>query len=79
MTKYLSTPTNAVLVAIDMSKHRQEVLIERPEGGRRRRMSVMATKDDYDRTATHQSLDCPPSLVERGQPEELPRAFIAST
>lgn len=49
MTKYLSTPTNAVLVAIDMSKHRQEVLIERPEGGRRRRMTVMATKDDYDR------------------------------
>ncbi len=79
MTKYLSTPTNAVLVAIDMSKHRQEVLIERPEGGRRRLMSVMATKDDYDRTATHQSLDCPPSLVGRGQPEDLPRAFIAST
>jgi hypothetical protein len=37
MTKYLSTPTNAVLVAIDMSKYRQEVLIGRPEGGRRRR------------------------------------------
>lgn len=49
MTKYLSTPTNAVLVEIDMSKHRQEVFIERPEGGRRRRMTVMATKDDYDR------------------------------
>ncbi|MBW9091983.1 IS110 family transposase [Rhizobium wenxiniae] len=49
MTKYPSTPTNGVLVAIDMSKHRQEVLIERPEGGRRRRMTVMATKDDYDR------------------------------
>lgn len=49
MTKYRSTPTNAVLVAIDMSKHRQEVLIERPEGGRRRRMTVMATKTDYDR------------------------------
>lgn len=49
MTRYLSTPTNAVLVAIDMSKHRQEVLIERPEGGRRRRMTVIATKDGYDR------------------------------
>tara|TARA_R100001244_G_scaffold131592_1_gene105051 strand:- start:4451 stop:4591 length:141 start_codon:yes stop_codon:yes gene_type:complete len=34
-----------------MSKHRQEVLIERPEGGRRRRMTVMATKTDYDRLA----------------------------
>jgi transposase len=32
-----------------MSKHRQEVLLERPEGGRRRRMTVMATKTDYDR------------------------------
>ena len=52
MTKRFSTPTGAVLVAIDMSKHRQEVLIERPEGGRRRRMTVMATKADYDRLAT---------------------------
>ena len=43
MTKRSSTPADAVLVAIDMSKHRQEVLIERPEGGRRRRMTVMAT------------------------------------
>jgi hypothetical protein len=32
MTKRLSTPIDTVLVAIDMSKHRQEVLIERPEG-----------------------------------------------
>ena len=51
MTKRSSTPADAVLVAIDMSKHRQEVLIERPEGGRRRRMTVMATKADYDRFA----------------------------
>jgi transposase len=49
MTKHLYSPTDAVLVAIDMSKHRQEVLMERPEGGRRRRMTVMATKNDYDR------------------------------
>jgi hypothetical protein len=47
MTKRSSNPTDAVLVAIDMSKHRQEVLIERPEGGRRRRMTVMATKMPY--------------------------------
>lgn len=51
MTKRNSTPPDAVLVAIDMSKHRQEVLLERPEGGRRRRMTVMATKEDYDRLA----------------------------
>ena len=43
MTKRSSNPTDAVLVAIDMSKHRQEVLIERPEGGRRRRMTVMVS------------------------------------
>ena len=52
MTKRNLTPPDAVLVAIDMSKHRQEVLIERPEGGRRRRMTVMATKTDYDRLAS---------------------------
>lgn len=49
MTKHLPITTTAVLVAIDISKHRQEVFIERPDGGRRRRMTVMATKDDYDR------------------------------
>ncbi len=48
MTKLCSTPAGAVLVAIDMAKNRQEVLIERPEGGRRRRMSVLATKANYD-------------------------------
>lgn len=48
MTKLTSTPAGAVLVAIDMSKNRQEVLIERPEGGRRRRMTVMASREDYD-------------------------------
>lgn len=52
MTKRFSIRTGAVLVAIDMSKHRQEVLIERPEGGRRRRMTVLATKPDYDRLAS---------------------------
>ena len=51
MTKHFSTPAGAVLVAIDVSKHRQEVLIERPEGGRRRRLTVMATKQDYDHLA----------------------------
>jgi hypothetical protein len=52
MAKRFSTPIGVVLVAIDMSKHRQEVLIERPEGGRRQRMTVMATKSDYDHLAS---------------------------
>ena len=51
MTKLASTPADAMLVAIDMSEHRQEALIERPEGGGRRRMTVMATKTDFDRLA----------------------------
>src|SRR6478609_3712944 len=63
MTKRFSTPTGAVLVAIDMSKHRQEVLIERPEGGRRRRMTVMATKQDYDRLAADLAAIGRPILV----------------
>src|SRR6476620_7132977 len=63
MTKCFSTPTGAVLVAIDMSKHRQEVLIERPEGGRRRRMTVMATKQDYDRLAADLAAIGRPILV----------------
>ena len=48
MTKLSSTTANAVLIAIDMAKNRQEVLIEHREGGRRRRMTVLATKADYD-------------------------------
>jgi transposase len=63
MTKRIPTPANAVLVAIDMSKHRQEVLIERPEGGRRRRMTVMATKADYDRLADYLSATGRPIVV----------------
>ncbi len=63
MTKRSSTPADAVLVAIDMSKHRQEVLIERPEGGRRRRMTVMATKADYDRLADNLSAIGRPIVV----------------
>lgn len=41
MTKRSFTPPGAVLVAIDVAKNRQEVLIERPEGGRRRRMTML--------------------------------------
>jgi transposase len=63
MTKRLSTLTDAVLVAIDVSKHRQEVLIERPEGGRRRRLTVMATKPDYDRLADELTAIGRPILV----------------
>ena len=60
MTKLCSTPADAVLVAIDMSKNRQEVLIERAEGGRRRRMTVMVTEEDYDSFAEQlAAIGCP--------------------
>lgn len=62
MTKRISTPTGAVLVAIDMSKHRQG-LIERPEDGRRRRMTVMATKQGHDRLAADLAAIGRPILV----------------
>jgi len=39
------------------------VLIERPEGGRRRRVTVMAIKPDYDRLATELSAIGRPILV----------------
>jgi hypothetical protein len=68
MTKRLFTPTESVLVAIDMSKHRQEVLIERPEGGRRRRLTVMATKPDYDRLAEDLAAIGRPILIGFGPP-----------
>jgi hypothetical protein len=50
------TPTKllrpgAVQIAIDMAKTLNEVLIERLKGGRRRRMTVMATKERFDRFA----------------------------
>lgn len=48
MTRLSSTPAGAVLVAIDMAKNRHEVLSERPEGGRRRRMTVLTTTADCD-------------------------------
>ena len=38
-----------MLVAIDMSRHRQGVLIERPDDGCHRRLIVLATKLDYGR------------------------------
>jgi transposase len=51
MTERKSTPPEAALVAIDIAKHRNEVLID-PGHGRRRRMTVLNTKDDHDRFVT---------------------------
>src|SRR3954466_12020890 len=52
MTRRKSTPPEAALVAIDVAKHRNEVLIEAVRGGRRRRMTILNTRADHDRLIT---------------------------
>lgn len=37
-----------MLITIDMAKNSQEVLIERPQGGHRRRLTLLATNANYD-------------------------------
>ena len=48
MTSHKSTPPEAALVAVDVAKHRNEVLIEQVRGGRRRRMTVLNSRADHD-------------------------------
>lgn len=49
MTRQEPTPPNAVLVAIDVSKLRNDILIEFPGKMRRRRLVVPNTKAEHDR------------------------------
>ena len=49
MTRKEPTPEGAVLVAIDIAKTRNEVLIELPGGGRRRRLTVLNTRAEHGR------------------------------
>ena len=49
MTKAHDTTAVRVLVGIDISKHRHEVLIAAPGKTRRRRMTVLNTAADYQR------------------------------
>ena len=49
MTKPHDTTGARVLVGIDISKHRHEVLIAVPGKTRRRRMTVLNTAADYQR------------------------------
>jgi hypothetical protein len=49
MTRIQPTPPAAVLVAIDVAKLRNEVLIEVPGARRRRRMTVTNTRAEHDR------------------------------
>lgn len=49
MTRKDCTSSEPVLAAIDISKHRHEVLIETPGRKRRRRLTVLNTLDDFNR------------------------------
>src|SRR5919112_1058341 len=49
MTDLNSTPAPAALVAIDIAKHRHEVLIEAPGRAGRRRLTTLSTRADHDR------------------------------
>ncbi len=49
MTLAKNMPEHAVLVAIDIAKHRNEILIEAPGRVRRRRLTVLNTRADHDR------------------------------
>jgi hypothetical protein len=48
-TKSQPTPPATILVAIDVAKLRNEVLVELPDGRRRRRMTVTNTRAEHDR------------------------------
>lgn len=49
MTLAQTMPDGAVLVAIDVAKHRNEILIEAPGRTRRRRLMVLNTRTEHDR------------------------------
>ena len=49
MTDHNITPAAPILVAIDISKHRHEILIEVPGKKRRRRLTIQNTREDYQR------------------------------
>ena len=49
MTSNQPTPAGAALVAVDVAKLRNEVLIELPQARRRRRLTVPNTRAEHDR------------------------------
>src|SRR5436190_24094688 len=49
MTRRKSPPPEAALVAIDVAKRRNEVLIKAVRRGHRRRMTILNTRADHDK------------------------------
>jgi hypothetical protein len=60
MTNRYPIPNHAVLVAIDIAKHKNAVLIERPGSSRRRSLTVINSRAEHDRLVGELSgYDCP--------------------
>jgi hypothetical protein len=68
MTVDQSARSDAVLVGIDIAKHRHEVLIEAPGRTRRRRLTILNAKDDFERlVATLRGAGCPVRVAFEGR------------
>ncbi|MEM6943357.1 MAG: hypothetical protein AAF565_06355 [Pseudomonadota bacterium] len=71
MTLSADMPDRAVLVAIDVAKHRNEVLIEMPGRARRRRLTVLNTRAEHDRfVETLSAFDAPVIAGFEGEAEQ---------
>ncbi len=63
MTSNQPTPAAAALVAIDVAKLRNEVLIEVPDARRRRRLTVTNCRGEHDRLVAELQALARPVLV----------------
>lgn len=63
MTTRQPIPEGAVLVAIDVAKHRNEILIEAPGFSRRRRLTILNTREEHDRLVSALTGYEPPVVV----------------
>ena len=68
MTVDQSTRREPVLVGIDIAKSRHEVLIEVPGRKRRRRVTMLNTRADFDRLTTLlRDYECPVRVAFEGE------------
>ena len=80
MTDSHSTATPRILVAIDVAKAKHDVLVELPDG-RRRKMIVRNRRDEFQQLVAYlQSLDgaCEIALEPTADYHRAPRYFLGS-
>ena len=81
------TTASTLMVAIDISKHRHEVLIGVPGKKRRRRMTILNTLDDFQRLSasfrhmlTHIGMDiCPTPRAFKAWSQNFGHSDVATT